>query len=65
MQVRSRASAYKILALYGFRTVLECAGKAVRPNRTSAIGDRNLDAGFHARRGDGAFPSPQGLVWDR
>jgi len=25
----------------------------------------NLDAGFHSRRGDGAFPSPQGLVWDR
>jgi len=23
------------------------------------------DAGFHARRGDGAFPSPQGLVGDR
>jgi len=26
---------------------------------------RNLDAGFHSRRGDGAFPSPQGLVGDR
>jgi len=25
----------------------------------------NLDAGFHSRRGDGAFPLPQGLVWDR
>jgi len=24
-------------------------------------GDRNLDAGFHSRRGDGASPSPQGL----
>ena len=26
------------LALYGFRTALECTGKAARPNQTSTTG---------------------------
>jgi len=41
-RINSRRFAWFVvfpLALYGFRTVLECAGKAARSNRTPATGD--------------------------